>query len=398
MHRGVFDTTRAVATMCALTGNLDKTGGNVLLQPIPVRNIQERDKLPDGVASITCDYPLFNGFSETWGNQVQGCVVDSVLNGKPYPVKMVVVQSGNPLVTMANSARTRQAFEKLDTLVVMELFMTETAKLADVILPAASCFERTQLNRASIRNNPIILQNAVIPPIGDSWPDWKIIFELARKLGLEKAFPWENAEEAIDYQLEPTGVDVEQLRRNPNGIRIEKPLYEKYRDRGFKTPSGKVEFYSETLAKAAFSGTPFETFDQDNPPFDNPIAFAGQEEYYPLVAISGSRDIRFTNSQFRTIPSLLQNGAGCVVEIHPEDAAGEDIRTDEMVKIKTPNGEIEMPARISAVVRPGIVRIAWGWGDYDPRFNLNNLTGDDGKSPITGTATSRSFMCKVRKI
>nr|VFK50321.1 MAG: Anaerobic selenocysteine-containing dehydrogenase [Candidatus Kentron sp. TUN]VFK51456.1 MAG: Anaerobic selenocysteine-containing dehydrogenase [Candidatus Kentron sp. TUN] len=392
MHRQVFDTTRAVAMLNALTGNLDKTGGNIFPQPIPVRNIQERDKLPGGVVPITRDYALFNEFSDTWGSQVQGCVVDSILDGNPYPVEMVVVQSGNPLITMADSARTRQAFEKLDTLVVIDMFMTETAKLADIILPAASCFEKTQLNRASIRNNPIILQNQVIPPIGNSWPDWKIIFELGKRLGLEKKFPWENAEAAIDYQLAPVEVDVEQLRASPNGLRIEKPLYEKYRERGFKTPSGKVEFHSEKLAGAGFPGVPFE-----NGQMDNPLGFAEEEKDYPLLAISGSRDIRFTNSQFRTIPSLLRNESGCAVEIHSEDAEKQAIRADEMVRIETPAGSIEMPARISTVVPPGMVRIAWGWGEYDPRYNLNNLTGDNKKNPITGTATSRSFMCKLSK-
>lgn len=391
MHRHVFETTRAVAMLNALTGNLDKTGGNVLPQPVPLRNIQERDKLPEGVIPITCDYPLFNGFSETWGSQVQGCVVDSILDGKPYPVKMVMVQSGNPLVTMANSSRTRRAFEKLETLVVMDMFMTKTAKLADVILPAASCFEKTQLNRASIRNNPIFLQDAVISPIGDSWPDWKIIFELGRRLELEEAFSWESIDAAIDYQLSPAGVDVRKLRDHP-GLRIEKPLYEKYRERGFKTPSGKVEFHSEKLEKSGFPGVPFE-----NGEMENPLGFAGQESEYPFLAISGSRNIRFTNSQFRAISSLLRNEAGCVVDIHPEDAERAAIRTDEMIKIETPNGTIEMPARISQVVRPGFARIAWGWGEYDPRFNLNNLTGDDGKNPITGTATSRSFMCRLVK-
>nr|VFJ92027.1 MAG: Anaerobic selenocysteine-containing dehydrogenase [Candidatus Kentron sp. H]VFJ98623.1 MAG: Anaerobic selenocysteine-containing dehydrogenase [Candidatus Kentron sp. H] len=390
MHRGMFDTTRAVAMLSALTGNLDKTGGNVLPQPIPVRNIQERDKLPGDVVPITCDYPLFNHFSETWGNQVQSSVIDSILDGKPYSVKMVVVQSGNPLVTMADSNRTRRAFQRLDTLVVIDMFMTETAKLADVILPAATCFEKTQLNRAAIRNNPIILQNAVIPPVGNAWPDWKILFELARRLGFEKEFPWESAEEAIDYQLAPTGVDVEALRRHPNGLRIEEPLYEKYRTREFKTPSGKVEFYSRTLANAAQPGVPFESGEMENP-----IGFAEQEKDYPFLAISGSRDIRFTNSQFRTIPALLRNESGCVVDIHPEDAEKKAIRDRDPVKIETPTGSIEMPARTSTVVRPGTVRIAWGWGDYDPRFNLNNLTGDHRKNPITGTTTSRSFMCRV---
>ena len=181
-----------------LTGNLDKPGCDVLPQPIPVRNIQLLDRLPSDAKPITCDYPLFNTFSETWGNQVQGCVVDAILEKNPYPLKMVVVQSGNPLVTMADSSRTRAAFEQLETLVVIDMFMTETARLADVILPASSCFEKTQLNRSSIRNNPMILQDAVIPPVGDSWPDWKIVFELGRRLGLEADFPWRTAEEAID--------------------------------------------------------------------------------------------------------------------------------------------------------------------------------------------------------
>jgi anaerobic selenocysteine-containing dehydrogenase len=79
LHREVFDTTRAIAMLRALTGNLDKPGGDVLPQPIPVRNIQLADRLPPEVEPITCDYPLFNTFSETWGKQVQSCVIDAIL-------------------------------------------------------------------------------------------------------------------------------------------------------------------------------------------------------------------------------------------------------------------------------------------------------------------------------
>ena len=276
MHREVFDTTRAIAMLRALSGNLDKPGGDVLPQPILVRNIQMKDRLPEGVLPVTQQYPLFNTFSETWGNQVQGCVVDAILDESPYPLKMVVVQSGNPLVTMADSTRTRAAFTKVETLVVIDLFMTETARLADVILPAASCFEKTQLNRASIRNNPIFLQDAVIPPVGDSWPDWKIVFELGRRLGFTTEFPWQTAEEAIDFQLEPVGVTVEDLRNNGKGLRIEDLRYEKFRDLPFKTPSGKVEFFSSRLAEAGFPGVPFEYGLGEDP-----ISFADRSEDYP---------------------------------------------------------------------------------------------------------------------
>lgn len=393
MHREVFDATRAIAMLRALTGNLDKPGGDVLPQPIPARNIQLKERLAEGAVPITRDYPLFNDFSETWGNQVQGCVVDAILEETPYPLKMVVVQSGNPLVTMADSTRTRSAFAKLETLVVIDLFMTETARLADVILPASSCFEKTQLNRSSIRNNPMFLQDAVIPPVGDSWPDWKIVFELGRRLGLNEEFPWQTAEEAIDYQLAPAGVTVEQLRANGKGLRIEAMRYEKYRDQPFKTPSGKVEFFSSRLAEAGFSGTPFA-----NGLGADPISFADQSADYPILGVSGSRDIRFTNSQFRAIPSLLKSGVGCVVDIHPDDATLQNIAEGDRIGIETPKGAVEMTARIATVVRPGMVRLAWGWGDYDPHGNLNALTEDDVRGPVSGTSTSRSFMCRLRKL
>jgi anaerobic selenocysteine-containing dehydrogenase len=393
MHREVFDATRAIAMLRALTGNLDKPGGDVLPQPIPARNIQLKERLAEGAVPITRDYPLFNDFSETWGNQVQGCVVDAILEETPYPLKMVVVQSGNPLVTMADSTRTRAAFAKLETLVVIDLFMTETARLADVVLPASSCFEKTQLNRSSIRNNPMFLQDAVIPPVGDSWPDWKIVFELGRRLGLNEEFPWQTAEEAIDYQLAPAGVTVEQLRANGKGLRIEAMRYEKYREQPFKTPSGKVEFFSSRLAEAGFSGTPFA-----NGLGADPISFADQSADYPILGVSGSRDIRFTNSQFRAIPSLLKSGVGCVVDIHPDDATLQNIAEGDRIGIETPKGAVEMTARIATVVRPGMVRLAWGWGDYDPRGNLNALTEDDVRGPVSGTSTSRSFMCRLRKL
>jgi anaerobic selenocysteine-containing dehydrogenase len=294
---------------------------------------------------------------------------------------------------MADSTRTRAAFAKLETLVVIDLFMTETARLADVVLPASSCFEKTQLNRSSIRNNPMFLQDAVIPPVGDSWPDWKIVFELGRRLGLNEEFPWQTAEEAIDYQLAPAGVTVEQLRANGKGLRIEAMRYEKYREQPFKTPSGKVEFFSSRLAEAGFSGTPFA-----NGLGADPISFADQSADYPILGVSGSRDIRFTNSQFRAIPSLLKSGVGCVVDIHPDDATLQNIAEGDRIGIETPKGAVEMTARIATVVRPGMVRLAWGWGDYDPRGNLNALTEDDVRGPVSGTSTSRSFMCRLRKL
>lgn len=393
MQLDIFDSTRAVAFLRGLTGNIDTEGGDVLPQPVAVRDIQAQDSLPTDVEPVTADYPLFNTFNATWGKQVQSCVVDSILDEKPYPLKMVVVQSGNPVVTMADSTRTTQGFKKLDFLVVIDMFMTRTAELADVILPACSCFEKTQLNRASIRNNPVILQDQVIDPIGDSWPDWQIVFELGRRLGFEKEFPWRTAEAAIDYQLEPAGITVEMLRKSPNGLRVEDIMYEKHRKNGFATPSTKFEFSSQTLQENGFPQVPYgDGF------INNPISFSDQNKFYPIYGISGARNNRFTNSQFRAIPSLLDNESGCVVDIHPVDAEKMRVGNGDKVNIETPKGSIQMEAKISQIVHQGSIRIAWGWGDYNPDCNLNSLTDDDRRNPITGTPSQRSFMCRVTKV
>lgn len=393
MQLDIFQSTRAVACLRGLTGNIDRPGGDVLPQPISLRPLQGRDRLPVSVTPITAAYPLFNSFSETWGNQVQSCVVDAILDQKPYGLKMLVVQAGNPVVTMADSSRAQRAMEALEFLVVIDMFMTRTAELADVILPAASCFEKTQLNRAATRNNPIILQNQVIEAVGQSWPDWKIVFELGRRIGLEQEFPWHSAEAAIDEQLAPAGVTVKRLRQEPDGVRVEGLRHEKYRQDGFATPSGKFEFFSRRLEENGHAGLPYA----DGFP-EKAISFAEQQEDFPLIGISGRRDIRFTNSQYRTIPALLKNEEGCVVDIHPLDAAQQQIEDGDQLQISTPKGSIVMPARVSPVVHPGSIRIAWGWGDYKVDYNLNTLTDDEVRNPITGTPGQRSFMCRVSRV
>jgi anaerobic selenocysteine-containing dehydrogenase len=390
MHRQVFDTTRAVCMLRAVTGNLDRNGGDFIPQAVPLRNIQLRERLPAGVPPITEAYPLFNTFHETWGFHAQSSLIDAILEGKPNPIRMLVVQSGNPVVTMTDAGRVRKAFEKLEFLVVIDVFRNRTAGYADVILPASSCFEKTQLNRASMRNSPVILQDQVIDWVGESHPDWKIVFDLGRKLGFEDDFPWQTAEEAIDEQLAPSGLTVRMLRENPDGLRAEPLEFEKHRMRGFATPSGKVELFSARLAEAGHPPVPFQDGRDDNP-----ISFAEANSEDTLIGMSGERTNPYTHTQFHTIPSLLaQEGEG-YVDVHPDDARTRDIADGQTLKITTPRGQVRMKARISGAVHPGSIRVGWGWGDSDPEANVNNLTDDDRRDPVTGTPSARSFMCRI---
>jgi anaerobic selenocysteine-containing dehydrogenase len=390
MQLQVFQITRAICMLRALTGNLDVEGGDFIPQPVPLRNIQLRDRLPAGVEPVTQAYPLFNEFHETWGLHAQSCLVDAIVDETPYPIRMLVVQSGNPMVTMTDANRVRRAFEKLEFLVVIDLFKTQTARHADVILPASSCFEKTQLNRASMRNSPVILQNQVIDWLGDSRPDWKILFDLGRRLGFASEFPWSSAEEAINYQLAPSGLTVARLRKNPEGLRATPLAFEKFRTQGFATPSGKVEFFSERLDRAGHLAVPFQDGDTGNP-----ISFADAMGPEALIGISGERTNRFTHTQFHNIPWLTHGEKTGTVDLHPEDARARNITSGQWLTISSSRGGIRMRAEISEVVHPGVVRIAWGWGEIDPQANVNNLTDDDRRDPVTGTPSNRSFMCRI---
>ncbi len=390
MQVQVFQNTRAVCLLRALTGNLDKGGGDFIPQPVPLNNLQAKDRRPAGAAPITQAYPLFNDFHETWGLHAQSCLIDAILEDTPYPIRLLVVQSGNPAVTMTEARRVQQALEKLDFLVVIDLFLTRTGRFADVILPAAGCFEKTQLNRASMRNSPVILQNQVIDWQGDSRPDWKIVFDLGRKLGFEAEFPWPSVEEAIDFQLAPSGLTVAMLRENPDGLRAAPLQFEKFRTQGFATPSGKVELFSARLAKAGHPPVPFR-----DGGVENPISFADTLGEDALIGISGERSHRFTHTQFHQIPSLLKGEGEGFVDLHPQDAQARNIAPGQWLTVSTPKGRIRLKARISEVICPGVVRIAWGWGEVDPEASLNNLTDDARRDPVTCTPANRTFMCRL---
>jgi anaerobic selenocysteine-containing dehydrogenase len=392
MNLEVFQTTRAICILRALTGNIDKKGGDKIPLPIPFRNIELSELLPKDVKPITYEYPLFDHFRPTRGNPALGPVTGAIINKKPYPIKVLIIQGTNPVVTVANTKRFLKALDSLDLIIVIDLFMTQTAKYADIVLPTTTSFETTRINFPALYSNQVVLQDKIINSLGNSWPDWKITFELARRMNFEKEFPWKNVEQAIDYQLEPTGITVKQLRSKPEGIDFQhKKSYLKYLEDGFHTPSKKVEILSEKLQRYGFSGLPSFKLSIEN------YSYYKLKEEYPLLAISGARPNYFVHSQFRNIESLLKYEPEPLVDIHSLDAKERKIENGDLIKIFTPNGSIEMKANVSNIISPGIIRIPWGWGESNLTYNVNNLTDDSEKSPITSTTSNRSFMCNISK-
>lgn len=394
MHCQISQVTRVLAILRAISGNLDRMGGDFIPQPASIRNFQLRTSFWQPPIPISKDYSLFSQYNERRGMHALGILTDAILEHKPYPIKGLVIQGANPVVTMANVNRIKNALQQLDFLAVIDPMMTQTAMFADIVLPASLSFEQTMISNNALSNNHVRLQKKIIEPIGDSLPDWEIIFRIAQKFGFKKEFPWQTIEEAIDDQLQPSGITVKDLIETPKGIVLEETRYQKYLKEGFKTPSQKVEIESSLLKEHGYPAIPdfWNSLQYQEP------SFYQQRKQYPFIGLSGKRPNYFVHSQFRHIDSLRKEESVPVVDIHPQDAKEKNIHQDDLIVISTPNGSIQMRVNISSIVAAGTLRIAWGWGEEQEKYNLNLLTDDRMQDAITSTTSNRLFMCQIRKI
>jgi anaerobic selenocysteine-containing dehydrogenase len=371
---------RAISILIAITGNLDILGGNTYNAPLPQASVRVKGMVSlDEV--IGAQYPIFNKFI---GETTAMPVAEAIITGKPYPVKALIVQASNPALTWPDSHKVRQAFESLDLLVVSDLFMTETAKLADIFLPAAAFLERKIIKDYAFGGLPLIMvSNKAVEPPADCLEDWRLWAELGRKMGYADYFPWRNADEFFAYLLEPSAITLEQLEQNPGGILYRQlDRQRKYEQEGWNTPSGKVELFSPTMADYGYDPLPTFTQSQENP-----------SQRYPFTLITGSRVIAFTHSQHRHIARLRKLMPQPLVEVNPDLAKSLGIADGERVVVESPKGSITLNARITPDIHPQVLSLQHGWDEA----NANILTDNEQHDPISGYPGLKTTLCRVRK-
>jgi anaerobic selenocysteine-containing dehydrogenase len=393
-HTNTFYTMRAISCLRALLGTLDVPGGNVFLQLVPWKGLKGKELLPPGqIEKRLGRYDLFT----------DGCsvipfpeIVDSILTEKPYPLRALLVMAGNPVVVMPNPEKIVSALKKLDFLVVADPFMTKTAALADLVLPGTTQYEQTGFICSSMFNeiqNYVLIKQKVVEVEG-AWSDWKILYELSKRLQLDEVFPWSDVEEAIDAQLAPSGITVSQLKAHPEGIRFtEEDQYRKYEEEGFGTPSGKVEFVSKTLEERGYEPLPVWA-----EPAESPVSQPEMAREYPLIGCSAGRLASFTHSQFRHVSALRGREPEPWTWIHPRDAQSRGVQDGDMVRISSPLGSIQVRAKVTDSTQQGVLLISSCWGEDCPEGNMNLLVDDQARDPVSGTTGSRSFLCQVERL
>jgi len=340
-HTNASCAIRAIDILMAITGNLDIKGGNVFMIPISLgfEDLHLTDKLPSKAKEkmIGADKVLYSKMSIFYPSAHTPSLWEAIANGNPYPVKAMMIFAANPLLTHANSQLIKEALTKLDLLVVTDLFMTPTAELADIVLPACTFLERSRFVTYDCHadhgwNAPlrILLSPRAIEPLYESRPDWKIIWELGQKFGYGEFFPWQTEEDAIDEVLAPLSISCEKLRQHPHGIVLPLPsilykkftgifggvvrgalhhtalkdypdMYKKYSGfmKGFMTPSKKMEIYSQQLLDLGQDPLPIY-----REPTESPVSRPDLAKEYPLVLIAGSKLKPYTHSMMRNIPTL----------------------------------------------------------------------------------------------
>lgn len=380
---------RLLCVLQAVTGNLDVVGGWAMTPLIRLSDLRiPVEEEPIGAA----EYPVFYKFGGKAVPYGQAMLFpDQVLSEKPYPFKALIVVGGNPALTMPESKKTTEALKKLDLLVVINPFMTETGEMADIVLPACTFLEKMGLGMVYGINAGlpyILLRKQLIEPPGESWADWKFWTELARRMGLGEYFPWNTDEEVVAHLLEPSGVTLEQLKENPCGVYYGEKNYNARETFGFRTPSKKIELYSKALEEAGFDPMPTHRESMQSPVSNPELA-----KEYPLILITGSRQREFTHSQLRSMDSMRRRVPEPLAEIHVDAAKKHDIIDGEMVVIETRKGSVKMKARVTEDIAPGVVSIPHGWA----HANANMLTDLRDRDPVSGYPTLKGILCRVRR-
>ncbi|HVP79763.1 MAG TPA: molybdopterin-dependent oxidoreductase [Thermodesulfobacteriota bacterium] len=392
------DNDRLLMFLLGLTGNIDAPGGQVLNRTPNIINVGHfgaHGMLPKEQFAKRLGGDRFR-LASRFAILQPKCVWDAILEEKPYPVKMLFLISSNPVITRANAKEVYRALEKVDFMAVADFFLTPTAELADIVLPAATWLEMDYIGDFWKRHGYILPRRKVIQ-VGECRSDHEMLNDLAHRIG-QGPYWWGNFEQALDYILHPMGITWEDFKKM-NYIRGE-VKYHKYKQGGFSTPTRKFEFCSTALEKMGYDPLP-----QHREPPESPVSAPKLYKEYPYILITGARPPGFFHTENRQVPRLRELHKDPIVEIHPDVALKEGIEEGDWVVIESPRGKVRQRAKLALGRDPRIVAAQHAWWfpeKKDPghgwdESNINILTDNDldGCDPAMGASNIRTLLCRI---
>ena len=344
-------TTRCLMALSILTGNIGKTGacwhyadlqGDIFSEVKEPENYYPPDK-PDGI------------FRRKIATARLG---EDMFRMNNPQLKMGWVERGNPVSQNPDSNIVKEAFRQLEYKVVVEQFMTDTATEADIVLPAKTMFEQSDII-SSYWNPYVQMRQKVIEPMGEVKPETEVYYLLAQKMGfskeeMEKNIPFpsdESIEKSLTKQLEPfPELTLEKLKQEP----VLAPGLQEiaFYDFRFKTPSGKIELYSETAHKK-WGVSPLPTYERTAEGHHH-------QGHYPFNLMSPNTKNRI-HSQFGNLKSIKTIDPEPYATINLGDAQSKGIQENDRIRVYNDRGELTIKVKTDASLRPGNIVIVNGY-------------------------------------
>ena len=389
-HAGGGIAARTIACLPALTGAWRDPAGGILLTTADNYNfdhakLERPDLMP---RSSTGARPRVINHSK----------LGDALTAVKSPVRAVIVYNNNPVAVCPDSSKVITGFKREDLFcVVMDSFPTDTADYADIVLPATTQLEHTDIHK-SYGHLYVLANNPAIAPVGESLPNVEVFRRLAARMGFEEECFRDSdddlARQAIGSgHANLAGMDWEALKRD-GWKRLALPAkFAPFAKGGFHTPSGKCEFYSASLKAQGVDPLPFY-----NPPAELPSSNPALASKYPLSFLSPP--VRnFLNSSFANMARFREAEGEPSLELHSADAAQRGIADGDTVRVFNDRGSCTLKARVNDKPRRGVVvapSVWWKKFSRDRR-NANDLTSQR-TADLGGAATFYDCLVEVERV
>jgi putative dimethyl sulfoxide reductase chaperone len=382
--------TAALQALNGLCGTFDAPGGPSLPFKRKLKSAwgKGQEKPPKGNA------PKLNKFG-MWSGWAPALLLDDVESGK---LEGMICYYGDPVLSWGNQAAIVEAINKMKFKVCIDAFMCNTALLCDVVLPDSTWLEQSQIKPDWLYEAQISYWAQVVDPLFDSKPMYWITIELARRMGLGRYFLWENIEEAFKNQLSGLPCTLEQLQKK-GFVVTDEAAYFKYKKWGSFNPpenygssghtkTGKYNFANPVALEKGVDPLPNH--------HDGPVDLA-TDAIYPFH-FGNFRSSGHEHSSTFSNYGLIKSNPSNALWINKMDAHDLNVMEGDLVRLKSPWGEVEMKAYPTWDIMPGILGSAGGFGhtrglEGDPKFpqfgghnspgiQKPNITEDMGGTPL----------------
>lgn len=368
-HASGVDRVKSCCNLALLTGNIGVPGGgiNPLRGQNNVQGACDMGALPDVLPGYqkVADPSVLRKFSEAWGKPLPSEpgltvseMIPAILEGR---IRALYVMGENPLLSDPDTAHVREALSRLELLVVQDLFLSQTAELAHVVLPAAAVAEKDGTFTNTERRCSRIRK--AVNPAGEAMADWEILMRMARAMGHEWEYSGPGEIFAEMAALTPSYAGMSHNRLGLGGLQWPCPT---------ANHPGTPVLHRETFTRGKALFAPVH----QKPPSEEP------DETYPMVLSTGRMYAHFhTATMTGNSPHLRAEGGEGYVEIHPMDAAALGIGPDEPVRITSRRGQAVARARLTSEVSPGMVFMTFHFPDSPANALTNTALDPSAKIP-----------------